>query len=1268
MPIPSTYLPSTIIQQTRVGADKEEEALDVARQKLQQPVDFDFSGAYEMLREKGFDERTAMDTIAIKLGEKNNFDVQAARKAGFTNEVIVAKLIGRDPDDLVSSPGYTLAQGFGRGALAGAPAGAAGYAAAAGLGALGVASAPVLLGGGLLTALVVGATGVGEALEDVVFDERELLPSERPFGVAGETLGAVASLSPTTQVGLKAIPDAVDFGSKRLMARLQTQREAALKVDPTSAVATKGTGKIARRQFLEDLVSGVGKRARESGPTKFAAQELFLSVVPAAAEGFAEAYYPGDDEVRLIAGIAGSLVPTPGLGLVAEAGRPAASAIATDIDEKGFRGSAANLFGLRDRGDRFRRRKAAEFIARAYETSGGKPIEFADELDRLIAADPTFAASVTPGQLTNNPFFLLQEAITRKNNPILSEQTKKAGQEASAKVSTLIETLKNIDNQEALQVAGELETKLFTTQLQNLIDQAMLKAANAAEKAGAVRQGDLTSVDISKQQGAILKDAAVKAMEEAKEVRRKLYAAVDKRMVIDTTPILQSYRQLSADFLLTAAGDLKGDLVKDLQNYGLDLGGDVFNNIVTEAGKRKKTLTSRLNTIGSTFQKTAQNDPEAFSEFDLLVDTLGGPQKRGYEARLDRVILGFGKKADEEGALGAELPQRVRANVLKLAQTSKEVESVQRNIRTIDDDLSKISLSDFVQDEAVPQSLGEILAFRNKIRQLKRTAEKGFVEGPTTAQLAVLDNGVNVAIQQRIADGLAAGRDANLEALSTAERYANSYNQVFNQTFAGELGRSKAAGADVIDPETALDRLFLGMDGTQAKRVEDMLTAMRFEGVQDEDLLGSVTGAMDAFLRDKLARMATPSSRVNPITGEREEFLQLTQKQLDTFKDQYKNTILALDPDGALLDDLSDVAKAQTALEAAFDTASDRAKTRAKEASLGSFLEAESAEKVVTNILIGDFPEQRLGQIARDINRASGNEAYKESLRQGLFSTVLGSVISKTRAAPTQDGKAVVDFRKLYDVLYNTQKTKDLHGFDNFKEGGVPLAKVLQNAGVLPEAEAKSLKEFLQRGKNLQEALADGADDFINYNDTDAMKDFVARFGGAQAVSEVAKMLGLSPTIQTTGAGAKLAQNQFLGLPQMAFKDLLIDISKPGGASALSKALRAGATENEQIAGINRAYGYVASRLLGAPSYYASVSVRPVEESTPAPTPAPPVASPIAGPAPAALTPQTPPAAARPPAAPDPNIRQRYAALYPNDPVSSLIEQQGIAGLPQAPR
>ena len=146
----------------------------------------------------------------------------------------------------------------------------------------------------------------------------------------------------------------------------------------------------------------------------------------------------------------------------------------------------------------------------------------------------------------------------------------------------------------------------------------------------------------------------------------------------------------------------------------------------------------------------------------------------------------------------------------------------------------------------------------------------------------------------------------------------------------------------------------------------------------------------------------------------------------------------------------------------------------------------------------------------------------------------------------------------------------------------------------------------------------------------------------------------------------------------MVYKDLLIDVSKPGAASVLRDALREGATTDQQISGLTKFAAKVAGSLFGAPTYYLSLGLRSEleqqqEQPSPVPPPAPaaPAASvspPIAGPAPAAMTPQTPPATARPPAAPDPTIRQRYAALYPNDPVSSLIEQQGIAGLPQAPR
>ena len=138
MPIPLTYLPSTVIDRAAGPTEDEEKALQSAKANLREPVDFDFSGAYEMLRDRGYDNRTAMDTIAFKLGEKNNFDVQAAREAGFTTESIVAKLIGRDPDDLEAAPVGTFVGGLGRGFVSNLPAGAAGTATALGWGAAGL--------------------------------------------------------------------------------------------------------------------------------------------------------------------------------------------------------------------------------------------------------------------------------------------------------------------------------------------------------------------------------------------------------------------------------------------------------------------------------------------------------------------------------------------------------------------------------------------------------------------------------------------------------------------------------------------------------------------------------------------------------------------------------------------------------------------------------------------------------------------------------------------------------------------------------------------------------------------------------------------------------------------------------------------------------------------------------------------------------------------------------------------------------------------------
>jgi hypothetical protein len=96
---------------------------------------------------------------------------------------------------------------------------------------------------------------------------------------------------------------------------------------------------------------------------------------------------------------------------------------------------------------------------------------------------------------------------------------------------------------------------------------------------------------------------------------------------------------------------------------------------------------------------------------------------------------------------------------------------------------------------------------------------------------------------------------------------------------------------------------------------------------------------------------------------------------------------------------------------------------------------------------------------------------------------------------------------------------------------------------------------------------------------------------------------------------------------------------------------------DEERAAMNRfeesPFGTLRPRQLTPPGRPDSRAIMPRRQAAPTPAPAP--APPIAPPAQAALTPPS-------------TDRQRYAALYPNDPISALIDVQGIGALPQAPR
>jgi len=1265
MAIPLTYLPSTLTSTTSNLSQEEREELERVRGSLKEPINFDFGAAYEELRDKGFDERVAVDTIARKLGEKANFDVAGARKAGFTNEQIVAKLIGRDPDDLESSPGYTALEGVARGAAEGLIPGAAGALAAVGLAATPV-GAPIIFGGALLTSMLVGATGVGKKTEELLFDERQLLPGERPFDVGGRLVGAVATLSPQTKIAAAAIPEAVDFGSKRLMQRHLENRVNTLTQETAAAAAGKAPkvpGQVKRREFAEKLVESLGRTARDKNMASFTAGEVVLSTIPAVAEGFAESIAPGDDALRVGFGIAGSVIPNPGL-IAARGVGQGVKAAAADVKDKGFFESAKGGFGVGEAVRDRRSNAAASYLAQAFENSGMDPAKAADELDRLVAQDPELAQFLTPGQLANDPLLLIFEASARKNNPVLNQQTKNAGEKANLQLARYITALKNLEfpddrlKQEALALAARLEQEGLEKNLINLLDSHLIPAAAAADRLPLVRKG-LNDVELKINQGTILKDAAQQALNEAKGVQRKLYEEVDTNMEMDTRPLLEAYVRLRGEGLLSPGKDIQPELLRSLRYFGLGALDDEAEKLSKTLSKQIQVLQKKNETLGRKFQEVGEKDPDAFGEFDFLVDSRRGPEAAGYDKRLAAV----------ETNLNEDLPQRTKNNVLKLTKQAQNMRLNDANIQKLENELTDLAprLADL--EKPSTGTLTEVLAYRRDIRSLLRDKSLGIAPGVDVAVMKVLEDGVTNAINRM----MRGSNDPNMQALQNAENYTKAMHDTFSRSFAGDLTRM-ARGGDFIDAQVALDKMFAGNNAAAYRKSMDVLNAMRFEGVKDEALFGTVQGAMDAFLRNRLANLSTPTTIVNPINGTEQTIQKLTPAAIEKFKQDYSELLKTIDPDGVLLNDLNDLDTAQVALEAALSQTSQRYNTHLKESALGRFLKADSAETAINDVLSSDNPLTGLQKIAQHINRdsdLSGDEI--QDLQEGLFSAVLGAAM--TRPGVTKaDG--TVNFSKLYDVLFDTAKTKTTNGIVKYPAKGPSIYDVLEKAGGVGGAEVDKLKDFLQRGKNLQLALDKGVDDFINFNETDAMKDFVARFAGAQITSELARAVGTSPTIQTTGAGAQLLRNQFINVPQMVFRDILVNVSRPGEATELARLLRKGASREEQGRGLQRAAVAIARNILGSPSYLASIGVRgvasePQYETTPEVVE--PVA-PIAPPAPpaAAMTtpmPQQPVGQAMPPPAPtDPNLRQRYAAMYPNDPISGLIEQQamqtGIGTLP----
>jgi hypothetical protein len=579
-------------------------------------------------------------------------------------------------------------------------------------------------------------------------------------------------------------------------------------------------------------------------------------------------------------------------------------------------------------------------------------------------------------------------------------------------------------------------------------------------------------------------------------------------------------------------------------------------------------------------------------------------------------------------------------------------------------------------------SLSNVLAFRRYLQRAVRQAQTA-TEPINKAIFGPLDAAT--------LDALGVGNDltfANTQSqnLRTAIDYSRQLNDVFLRSFAGDLTRKRRGLRESVMPEAALDKLFTGGATRQQANIDEAKKAFDFiDATTGQPFRGTVNSAVDFYIRNNFADLlAEPGkelrARIAPETAATPEIIaesladninvRIDPNKLRRFLQTNTPILRALDDEFGLIGDLQNVERAQVALESAFSQASQRAATNARQNRLAGFLNSESAQDVLRDVLYSKTPDKSLRSIVQGLRKATKNgQEQIAQLNDGLFASLIDATL-------TRSGKNAEVFRfgDAFNFLFNTGDV----GLQGFGRGAPSIMQLMQKNGVVTPDQARKLREFLSRGRNLEEVADRGIEALIDVPENDAMKDLVARVAGAQGVGFVMQRLGFTPTIQTTGAGAKFIKNQFADLPNVAIRDILIDVTRPGQASVLAEFLDKG-LKNVTPQGLSRVYDYIGRAVIGSPSYLLSAPTRAMTQDRQEPEivtpqmqnralienfidnqnrrqPAPPPQPPVAAPAPAA--------AATPPTL----DRQRFAALYPNDPVSALIEVQGIGALPQAPR
>ena len=569
----------------------------------------------------------------------------------------------------------------------------------------------------------------------------------------------------------------------------------------------------------------------------------------------------------------------------------------------------------------------------------------------------------------------------------------------------------------------------------------------------------------------------------------------------------------------------------------------------------------------------------------------------------------------------------------------------------------------------------------------------------TAAQLRKQGDGVNALRLDKFNDAvlrdLTGQKDGASEAYNTARAYTFARNNVFTRSFYSELQATDKNRGLVLSPENTLDAFFRGDHLATVRRYDQIKAAGRFlvgEGRINETTaqIMDADTTMNAAIRDSLSIVMDKVQKPNPAKpGETIETFVVNPNKLETWKKKPGTKELF-----ALLPELEvDLANAETAQNAFDNMLSDVANqvgpTKARQRGFSeeqinrlyatkafqSVLEFDDPGKAVAVAVASPKPALALNKLFQMVDEASyeGSEFTKEQALSGLKSAIFNHALTKSNnVAGLPNG----------DVLQK-ELFAQMKGVDpsvKFSMRDFLVGKKLATAEEMTEVQS-AIKTL----RGVEEAFATGDFENVLFKKPSLGKLFYVRIlgatGGGMVQQKLKQLLGLpqmSGGLIAESTGSELVQRVLLRGPESQRIRIMTEMfSNPKALAQLMKEINDDKTKDKVIDRLESILSPLAKQTgrripigIRATEERITEEYKPTEEEV-APTPPvniPPVSD--ASPAMNAVRPALPTVAqASPPPTPptqsDPQTRQKYAALFPDDPTSAMIRggQGGIGSL-----